>query len=360
VASHSHLTVSTHSRNVGGRVASERWLGQLGIVSGITYTWNNPGGPATFGCKLLCDPHMRHTGLTPGRVLTVWAGGSEMWRGTLDEPTPADDGWTLSATGIGSAGNDAVAYDNPSNAYFAQQEVEAAIARGALPWKSADTYPLVWATAERGSISITDTVDFVARFSNGGRWTVDVNGQLDFPAAFTQHTRFLAANTPGGGRTLEAYANALVAKYQIADQSYGYRSRFNQKSIDKHGRREEFVDLSSAGITTAANVDAALDAMIARYGHRARWSGSFACARGMVLLRGGVPEEPCAVRPNNMFRMQIIQPDFGGEVEANELQFVGGETSYDADSDVVTITPQESARRSLQDVLVNPKITKKA
>jgi hypothetical protein len=358
----SHVSVSTHVRGTG-RVSDETWLGTIGTISGLRYSWNEPGGPATLSCTLACDPRIRHAALSPGRVITAWAGGAEMWRGFLDTAEPQDGGFSISATGIGSAGNNARAYAPTGNGYLTDIEVADGINRGVLPWKAAppigqpNGYPRAWGFAERGSVTITDSVEWRAIW-NSGRWTIDANGQLLFPPPLTSPTRMLLVGNTGGGRTLEDYANVLVAKYQVAVNVNAITSNGDQRSIARHGRREEYVDYSSIGIATETDVRAALAATLARFGYRARWTGSFACTRGMVRVMQGGAEEPCAVRPGHRYLLQVIAPDQNGEIDPSDLSFVAGETSYEADSDTVTITPQESARRSLQDVLINPKAKK--
>ena len=76
---------------------SPRWLSQHGFVSGVTYSYVTPGGCDQLTAKFGKPPRWRDDALNPGRLLQAYRGGTVVWSGILDEPTPADDGCQRSA-----------------------------------------------------------------------------------------------------------------------------------------------------------------------------------------------------------------------------------------------------------------------
>jgi hypothetical protein len=117
-----------------------RYLGQLGHVSALNYTYSIPGGPDQLTCLLQVEPNFRTDALNPGRVVTAHRGGSCIWEGQLTEPQPAATGWTITANGNGTFGTNFGAWyqadlgpTKNSNGWFPDGPVDLAIARG-LRW----------------------------------------------------------------------------------------------------------------------------------------------------------------------------------------------------------------------------------
>lgn len=457
MASERQLSVSTHALDDSDTV----WLGNLGQVDGIRYTWTYPGGSAAFNASLAVPPTFRHRGLTVGRLLRVWCGGVCVWKGTLDRPTPGGNALALSGSGNASAGEDFSAWFT-ANSFYCQQEVENAISRG-LPWITAPSYPPIWGVTDRASKTIAETVQYTSEFS-GKPWTVGIDGQLTFTDPPTVTSLMLLALSSGGGRATETYADMLVGVYQavlaapvftfaagtsggsLAADTYffqltaldsqgnettgspeisltapatgkvalvwdflsdavsyniyaasssahsflggvnklvgntisnnftvtslngavgtpptanrtairGISTATNLASIAKHGRREQVVDYTSFGHSTAANVHTALLPLLDKFGFRARWGAAFTCPHGAIATLGGTSVDLAFVRPGVRFGVQVVDPDGGGEVDPTAVSFIAGETEYDADSDTLTVTPQEASLTDLSSLTVNP------
>ncbi len=117
-----------------------RYLGQIGHVSGIDYSYSIPGGPDQLTCTLQVEPDFRTDALNPGRIVTAHRGSSCIWEGQLTEPQPAPTGWTITANGVGTYGTNFGAWYQGnlgptlnSNGWFPDGPVDLAIARG-LRW----------------------------------------------------------------------------------------------------------------------------------------------------------------------------------------------------------------------------------
>src|SRR6185437_14582900 len=80
----------------------KRWLGSLGHVMNLTYSFNVPGGCDKMQCTLEVEPTYRVAAMDVGRVIQIYRGATVVWDGILDEPQPGTDGWTLTAVGTGS------------------------------------------------------------------------------------------------------------------------------------------------------------------------------------------------------------------------------------------------------------------
>jgi hypothetical protein len=143
-----------------------KWLGQLGHVAGINYSYSIPGGPDQLTCVLQVEPYFRTDAMNPGRIITAHRGGSCIWEGILTEPQPAATGWTLNANGVGTYGTNYAAWWQVSNpaSWEADRVVDYAIARG-LRWSNlgigspAGLY--LGPVQESGSMTITDFLNLL-------------------------------------------------------------------------------------------------------------------------------------------------------------------------------------------------------
>src|SRR5262249_15987417 len=83
-----------------------RYLGELGPVSALRYSFPLPGGCAQLACSLGTEPTRRTDALDPGRLVDVIVGGSIVWQGILAEPVPDPlAGWQIQAIGGGNWGS---------------------------------------------------------------------------------------------------------------------------------------------------------------------------------------------------------------------------------------------------------------
>lgn len=158
-----------------------RWLGRVGHVSGLDYTYSLPGGPDQLTVTLQIAPDFRTDAMNPGRIVTVHRGGSCVWEGILTEPVPAATGWTLTANGVGTYGSNFGAWwqEAPNVAsgaatapgWTSDAPVDFAIARG-LRWisRGIGSPPGIYLgpVQDPGSLTVTD---FLNLLCTGGSLT---------------------------------------------------------------------------------------------------------------------------------------------------------------------------------------------
>jgi hypothetical protein len=157
---------------------SPRWLGRIGHVADLNYTYSLPGGPDQLTATLQVEPNFRTDAMNPGRVVTVHKGGSCIWEGILTEPVPASTGWTLTANGVGTYGTNFAAWWQPgagptkgSSGWTADAPVDLAIARG-LRWvnRGIGSPPGIYLGPVQNPGSLTVT-DFLNLLCTGGSLT---------------------------------------------------------------------------------------------------------------------------------------------------------------------------------------------
>ncbi len=134
------VTASTDGIITIPKPFNPKYLGRIGHVSSVNYTYAIPGGPSQLACQLEIEPNDRTDAINPGRIVTAHRGGSCIWEGQLTEPIPGPTGWTLSANGVGTYGTNFGAWyqsnlgpNNKSNGWTPDAPIDLAIARG-LRW----------------------------------------------------------------------------------------------------------------------------------------------------------------------------------------------------------------------------------
>jgi hypothetical protein len=103
---------SCQIRTLSAGYSDPRWFGALGHVNGEMHSYSYPGGCDQFSCTLAMQlgATARTGALNPGRILEVWKGCNRIWEGILNEPVPNTSGWSITANGNGTYGNNLMAY----------------------------------------------------------------------------------------------------------------------------------------------------------------------------------------------------------------------------------------------------------
>lgn len=322
------------------------WLGRIGHVGSLAYSDTMPGGAEQMSCTLspaYGGPLYRDTALDPGRVIRVVKGASVQWEGILDEPTPGDGGWQLTARGAGTWG---ALYQAEYTAWTAANIVSRAIGRG-----------LGWVAGNLGSGYLTEThdpasltvADFLNLYTEPGNQTWRVHrtwagNQLDVLTVPSAPTRLLLTTVPAA-RTLAGYIDCLWIRYQSAADTgrtpatYGLTSVVNQPQITKHGRQEAYWDISQGGVMTASAAQALGTTALARY-TAASWSGPFQVAPGQYLTMGGAPVDLACEHAGEVARLILADGPYGGEVApAPPVQFPVGKVEYREADGTLLVTP---------------------
>lgn len=341
-------------------VSACRYLGTLGHVNQLKYSWSLPGGPDQMSCLLQREAQFRTDALNPGRIVKIFRGGRAIWEGRLDEPGPSPSGWALTAHGAGTYGADfAATYttwaNNPNDA------VNAAITRG-LRWVNPGNNTAgLWygQQADSGSIQIADLLNQLTTKGNQ-TWYVRTLPTGNVLSVFTLPTnpltpdRILVAPTPVG-RTLGGDINTIFIRYQTsADSStvatYGLTSVQDSVSVAEHGVIETYLDVSSAGFMSAGAAQAAAQSVLNRY-QRASFAGPFVCRPGEILTVGGQPVDIGMEDANHVYKVILTDYGYGGEVLPDPVMFLSGLAEYDDTSETIQITPFQSLDLSLTGLL---------
>lgn len=324
----------------------QRYLGRIGHVADLQWTDTMPGGNEQLTCTLQVSPGYRTAATDPGRLIRVIKGSSVQFEGILDEPTPGDDGWSLTARGAGTWGS---LFQAVYSTWTAASIISTATARG-LRWV-AGNLGTGYLTEQHDSASLTVT-DFLNLYTEPGSQTWRVHrtpagNQLDVTAVPSAPTRLLITTTPAA-RTLAGYYNCIWIRYlATADNgntaaTYGTTSVTNAASIAKHGRQETYWDISAGGVMTAGAAQALGNAALAKY-VAASWSGPFQVSHGSYLTMGGSPVDLACEHAGEVVQLVLADGPYGGEVSpAPPVTFPVGKTEYHDADGTLTITPFQS------------------
>jgi hypothetical protein len=341
-----------------------RHLGEYGHLGALTYSYTLPGGADQMTAQYVPSggtPLARFTALDPGRIITIYRGGSRIWEGILDDPVPGATGWGLSAHGAGTYGTDFMAHYTDYTTVG--NPVTLAIARG-LRWTAPTSWPgglYLDQPPDDASTTVTDYLTniclpaaytwYVRTSSRGGN-------RLAVYTPPTAATRILVATAPQA-RTLYGYWTQLWLRYQSSSDNptSGAAATFatttvtNTAQAARHGVMETYADLSSAGHKTSAQAQATGTAMMARY-QAASYAGPLVVAPGQLLTLGGVPVDLGCEQAGEVYRLVLAGGGYGGEVAPfPPVTVLGGGYAYDDVAQTGSITPYQYAASDLAGML---------
>lgn len=389
-----------------------KWLGQVGHVAGLTYSYSVPGGPDQLSCQLQVEPNYRTDAINPGRVITAYRGGSCIWEGTLTEPTPTPTGWTLTANGCGTYGTNFGAWwqlDFPAS-WSVEAPIDAAIARG-LRWVNNGLNnpgtAYLGPVQNPGSLTITDFLNLLctggalswqvvqpasASSFPPGPWVIslfplptDMTGntvaqqvtaslssglyalnrwsRTDLSSSLSRRPPDLyIVNTNPIGRTITADINTLVLYYEVSpdtaatDTAPAIAATYNTTfadipaSVAVHGRLEYYLDVSSAGPMTQPQAAQIAQNVLSKY-IRANFSGSFTVQPGQLLNIGGYPVDLGCNWGGYIASVQVENFAAGGEVGFGPMTFQIGEYTFNDDTQTASITPYQNAQTDIASVI---------
>lgn len=388
------------------RPYNPQWFGAIGHVTGQVLQWDKPGGPTSLSFSLSCPPELRTTAMTAGRVLQVFRGGSCTWEGVLQEPQPSPTGWTITATGAGTYGDGYAAYytqwvpDNPVNE---------AIGRG-LRWRNdgigspPGLFGLNSGNAQdSGSLTVTDFLNLLT--STGALfWSVEPPLTVGLPAEpwvlrmrpfpvdisgnpLTAGTTLpqqyniqefqridlnkvaqrvppdlYIVNSNPVPRTQNGLYNTLVCRYQATPDipaisgTAAVAATFNEVFVDQPSsvaeqqRVEFFLDMTSAGVMTAAQVQEIAQAILARY-VQLSYATAYTVYPGQLLNNGGEPVDLALDWSGKMATVLVENAPVGGSVTYGPTTFFVGTYSYDDDSQTGTLTPLQQGGTDISSIL---------
>jgi len=329
---------------------SPRWLGQLGHVNALKYSFVLPGGPDQMSCTLGQPPSFRPDALNPGRYVKIFRGGSWVWQGILDEPSSDASGWSITAHGAGTYGNNYLAGWNTWNL---NDPVNLAIAQG-LDWVNPGiTSGWLGIQPDMWSEYVSDWLTAIC-LQAGLVWYVGRGNVLATGLPPVTVNRLITC-TEAVSRTVIGDVNVIRATYVASDDGNGnavnaYVVVSNAADIAAHGTLEEPVDLTPAGVMTPAAATGYAQAML-NYYIGAAYAGPFTVRYGQLLTTGGSPIDLGTDQAATVARLIVTDAGYGGEVTPGPVTFVVGAYEYDDDAQVATITPWQSYRNDFSSLL---------
>jgi hypothetical protein len=163
--------------------------------------------------------------------------------------------------------------------------------------------------------------------------------------------RLLVASQPVP-RTVVSQPTTIFERYEIATDTvyanppgtadvarYGITSVIDQPSATRYGATEEYIDLSQAGVMSAASAQLTGFNVLARY-LRTNFAGSFTVGPGQLLTYGGQPVDLGSDGGLHVYQLIMTDYAYGGEVTLlPPVTFLGGKYVYDDEAQAATITP---------------------
>jgi hypothetical protein len=344
-----------------------QYLGALGHVVNLTYSFICPGGADQATWDLMVPASYRSQQMNPGTTVSIFRGGSTVWNGKMDEPVPTPTGWTMSAIGTGNLGTDYLAlYTGTWGTGTPDNAVNAAVVRG-LPWANpgigSPAGMWVGQEVDSGAQTITDLLTLVC--TRGGlTWYVNsqpgglIGNDLSVFPLPTTPNRLLISTTPVA-RTLGGDINTIYIKYMSAADNattgavatYAVTSVQNTQSVAVHGVIETYIDLSSAGVMSAGAAQTVGNNVLAIY-QRASFAGPFTAAPGQLMTTGGQPIDPGTDQAGTVCRLILTDFGYGGEVTPQfPITFIVGSYSWDDQAQIATIAPYQALDQSLSGLL---------
>lgn len=336
----SRLAIYSEANTGGDRV----YLDTLGIVSSLSFDTSFPGGDLAAQWQIAAlNPRMTHRALAPGRRIGIPIGTTTAWLGKLQQPQRGDV-WNCTAVGrIDDAKRYMSFAPTTGNALALNETVDNAITRG-LGWTRPATLSTISNATDTGTITLDDALGQVSDALNQ-YWQLSRSLALTMSALPSTLTYLLVASDTAGGRTLEDYVTDVYVTYLDWD-SYAPTTILRSATSRPFGRVETTLDITNLNEIPLAQAQAAGDAYLAKNGARLRFLGAFTVTRGQLLNPGGVAVDLATVQAGSVIRVLLTDPDTAaGEVALGAVQLVVGQTSYDVDSDTLTVTPLDATQR---------------
>jgi hypothetical protein len=338
-------TCGVFTENADG--TDRRHLGEIGHITGLKHSTTLPGGDDQCSLVLLSTQAGRPAAIRPGRTLTLSQAGL-LWTGRLDEPVPQEGGWQVQAHGTGTFGSLWQAYY--TGKYGGDNPVDAAISRG-LPWindgldASIDSTQIPDPAADSIADHLTAITDPVTR-----TWRITRTGHLTTLLIPTTPSRLLVLEQ-AAARALAEVPTRLWIRYQKKAGVYDTTYVDNATAAGEFGVTERYADFGDAGVMTASAAQARASKILAKY-QAVGWVGPLTATAGRYLTITGAEVDLANERA-----CEVVQPVFAGPASEGEWvagyppTFVTGQCEYDWDAETLQLTPWESARRSLSDLL---------
>lgn len=245
----------------------------------------------------------RHHVLKAGAPVTIYEASLPVWSGVLSQP--GEDG-TIDAYGLHTRAAGVLAVDGvgaPTN--VPQTAVDAAIARGAVPWvrkRAMSTTPIGEAST---TLTLTQLLDTYSELE-APNWRVNHYGEVEVLSAPTSPKWSVVLTEDPFSVSDDDYVTHLNVEYRSGAGSF---SRFQFSTSDstvaaaRWGRQEAALNLVSLGIITLADAQRHAAAQLGETGPRLALTNSVTLTRGQLRTIGDSPSGWSAVHAGQMVRL---------------------------------------------------------
>ena len=340
----SRLAVFTATPDGADRV----YLGVIGNVQGLRFS-TSVNGDLAAAWQMQLDPQTDHRALAPGRAVRAPFGADKGWSGILGNPRRGDV-WQFNAQGAPWLANNYTAMDSGganTNGLKLDHVVDAAISRG-LPWSRPAALPaLTDGTQQDGTARLADVLNTVCD-AKGQLWNVSRDGKITAAARPSVATYLLQATDTAGGRTVLGFVTDVHVTYWDST-SWTVTTLLRSASSRPYGRFEDVLDLTNLGPITATQAQNHGDNWLAKRSPRLRFTQAFTVTFGQLLTVGGTAVDLATVQAaGSAMRVLLTDPDSAaGELALGSVTVPFGETDYDVDADVLTVTPLDTTPTGL-------------
>lgn len=323
----------------------KRWLADSGAWGDLQWSTTHRGGCEAASWRM---DSTKRLPFKPGDVVEVMQTGVLVFAGTLLEP----DGDTLHARGLHYQAQRAQAVDGagtPTN--VPDTAIGAASGRGLLSgWRHYVSFSTSTFGTPTGPQTLGQLLDAWAE-SVGKVWRVDGYRVL---AAFTPPTTPKWRVAPGSAQLTvaeDSYVTTLFGRYQSAVGTYATVSATDAAAAKKFGPREEWIDLTSIGILSAAQATSIVTNRLAMGAARPGWANGLDLARHEITTLGGSPAQLAAIRGGDLIRIDGQFDPTALKGMPGYIDVIADEVSYVDGADTVQIKPLGLQARTLSDVL---------
>lgn len=327
------------------------WLASIARAGELAYSHGADGGCLEASWKMDLPLTSSHPALRRGKTVDIKAGAETLWSGILSEPD-ADDDWSFTARGFSSLGRvDYLCLDSGGNTTSTPDTaIDQAITDG-IGW----TRPASLSSTAFASGGATSELNYVGELldawatSVSKRWGVNVDRQVYAATDPTTPTYHL---TPGAGRfglADDNYASDLYLRYLKSGAGYSTAHVWDDDACTRWGRRAYPVDLTSRGLLTQAQAEAIGNGLLAKGQAKMGYTNGLEVTKYQLTTPGGIPACLALVKGQQLVRQFGLLNDQGQPT--NYVDWVIGETHYEAGSETIGLTPVGLVPTNFADII---------
>lgn len=313
------------------------------------------GGCLDASWKMQLPPTFSDRRLMRGKLVEIRQGPKNLWAGTLVSPD-VDDEWTFHAQGLfrlagWSSQPGYICFDGSLNTTSTPDvAIDQAIARG-LPWKR----PASLSNTAFAATGSTDSLNYLGdlldawALSVSKRWGVSPDGEVYAvadPAAPTWH---LTTDSGRFGLADDEYASHIYVRYMSSGAVYATTSVADTAAESRFGHREYAADATPRGVLTGGQAAALGTGLLAKGKARLGYTNGVQVTAYQLTTPGGTPAPLSAVRAQQKVRMFGVLDEQGNRLPY--VDWVIGQTGYEAGAQVVDLTPVGLVARSFEAIV---------